>query len=128
MDSTAKIYLERANNEHLLAETLKKISETETIKTKLKLPEKITFYSAAITHAYYAIFYAAKAILLTKNIATKTLEIHKKTFEEFKKHFVESGILDTELLMIYKKMIIRADELLQIFKNEKEYYYSKKCS
>lgn len=119
MDLMAELYLERANNEHLLAEAIKKISETDDVKKELRLPEKITFYSAAISHSYYAIFYSAKAALITKKIETKSPEIHKKTFEEFKKQFVESGILDTELLIIYKKMIIRADELLQIFKNEK---------
>ena len=120
MDLMAELYLERANNEHLLAEAIKKISETDDVKKELRLPEKITFYSAAISHSYYAIFYSAKAALITKKIETKSPEIHKKTFEEFKKQFVESGILDTELLIIYKKMIIRADELLQIFKNGKE--------
>ncbi|MBW2968868.1 HEPN domain-containing protein, partial [Candidatus Woesearchaeota archaeon] len=120
MDLMAELYLERANNEHLLAEAIKKISETDDVKKELRLPEKITFYSAAISHSHYAIFYSAKAALITKKIETKSPEIHKKTFEEFKKQFVESGILDTELLIIYKKMIIRADELLQIFKNGKE--------
>lgn len=32
---------------------------------------------------------------------------------------MDSGILDVELLNIYRKMIVRADELLQIFKDEK---------
>lgn len=119
MDLMVEIYLERANNEHLLAEALKKLSETIALKKAFGLPEKATFYSAVIAHAYYAIFYSAKAALFTKRIETKSPEIHKKTFEAFKKQFVESGILDTDLLIIYKKMIIRADELLKIFKNEK---------
>jgi len=45
--------------------------------------------------------------------------VHKKTFEEFKKNFVDTGILDVSFLKIYNKMIVRADELLQIFKEEK---------
>ena len=45
--------------------------------------------------------------------------MHKKTFEEFKKNFVDTGILDVSFLKIYNKMIVRADELLQIFKEEK---------
>ena len=79
----------------------------------------MTFYSSAISHSYYCIFFGAKAILLTKNIKTKAPEVHKKTFEAFKEHFVESGVLDVELLNIYKKIIVKADELLQIFKDEK---------
>ena len=79
----------------------------------------MTFYSGVISHAYYSIFYAAKSILLTKNIKTYAPEIHKKTYEAFKEQFVDSGIIDIGLLNIYKKMIVRADELLQIFKDEK---------
>ena len=45
-------------------------------------------------------------------------DVHKKTYEIFKAEFVDSGILDIELLKIYEKMIVRADELLQIFKDE----------
>ena len=72
-----------------------------------------------ISHAYYAIFYATKAILLTKGITTSSPNIHKKTFENFKKEFVDTGILDVKLLEIYKKLVIRADSLLEIFKDEK---------
>ena len=40
-------------------------------------------------------------------------DVHKKTYEEFKKQFVDTGILDVKLLEIYKKMVVRADELLE---------------
>lgn len=120
MDSRAKLYIKRAFTETQEAEVLFKISSDITKKREFQLEDDTTFYSGAISHAYYAIFYAAKAILLTKNITTQSPEIHKKTFELFKKEFVDTGILDTELLIIYKKMIIRADELLQIFKNVKK--------
>ena len=45
--------------------------------------------------------------------------VHKKTYEAFEENFVRTGVLDMELLKIYQKMIVRADELLQIFKEEK---------
>jgi hypothetical protein len=53
-------------------------------------------------------------------VKTKPPEIHKKTYEEFKKRFVDSSILDIELLKIYKIMIIRADDLLFLFRTEKK--------
>ena len=34
-------------------------------------------------------------------------------------HFVDTGILDFELLKIYKQMIVTADELLSLFGREK---------
>ena len=119
MDSMVRIFLDRANNEIFAAESLKKLSEGERQKIEFNLPENVTFYSSVISHAYYSIFYASKALLLLKNIKTSSPEIHRKTLEEFDKNFVKTGILDVKLLQIYQKMIIRADDLLEIFAEEK---------
>ena len=119
MDLIIKSYIDRSENEIVIAETLKRLSNETTAKQFFGINDSMTFYSSAISHSYYAIFYAAKAILLTKNIKTTAPEIHKKTFEEFKRNFVDTGILDVKLLEIYRKMVIRADELLEIFKDEK---------
>lgn len=119
MDSMVEIFLERADNEILAAQSLMKLSEESKSKEDFQLPSKITFYSSVISHSYYAIFYSAKSILLTKNIKTSAPKIHKKTFEEFRRNFVETGVLDITLLKIYKKMVVRADVLLEIFKDEK---------
>lgn len=119
MDLKVKLYLERAENEFRLANAVFNLSEDEETKIKLMAYPGDTFYSAVISHCYYAIFYCAKAILLTKNIETKAPEIHKKTLEEFKKNFVDSGILDGELFKIYNEAALRANELLGIFRDEK---------
>jgi uncharacterized protein (UPF0332 family) len=119
MDLMVKAFIDRANNELVLAEKVKLISEDAAAKEFLKIPERMTFYSSAISHSYYAIFYAAKAILMTKDIRTSSPEIHRKTFDEFKRNFVDTGILDVKLLEIYRNMAIRADELLEIFDREK---------
>jgi len=117
MDSMVEIYLDRANNEILAAEILKTLSEKS--KQEFNMPQNTTFYSSVISHAYYAIFYSAKAILLTKSIKTSSPNIHNKTFEAFKHTFIDTGILDVKLLNIYKNISIRADELLEIFRYEK---------
>ncbi|MBI5393472.1 HEPN domain-containing protein [Candidatus Woesearchaeota archaeon] len=119
MDSMVKIYSKRAANEVQTATALFELSTSILIKEQLHIEQDSTFYSAGISHSYYAIFYSAKALLLTKNIKTESPNIHKNTYELFKIEFVDSGILDLELLKIYNNMIIRADELLQIFKEEK---------
>lgn len=119
MDSMVEIYLSRALNELSQAKLLFTISNNNEKKQEFQIEEEMTFYSGVISHAYYSIFYSAKAILLTKEIKTNAPEVHKKTYEAFKREFVESGILDIELLTIYEKMIVKADELLQIFKDEK---------
>lgn len=119
MDSMAEIYMERAHNEIVAADSLKRLSEDPKAKLEFGIPSDMTFYSSVISHSYYAIFYASKAILLTKKIKTTSPEIHKKTFDAFKEYLVETGILDVKLLEIYKAMVVRADELLEIFKEEK---------
>ncbi len=119
MDSTVKIYLRRSFNELSAAKLLFAISNNREKKVEFQIEEEMTFYSAVISHSYYAIFFAVKAILLTKGIKTEMPDVHKKTYEVFKEEFVDSGLLDTELLKIYQKILVRADELLQIFKNEK---------
>lgn len=119
MDSMAEIYLERAGNELLAADSLKKLSEDAKSREDFSLPQSTTFYSSVISHSYYAIFYSAKAILLTKGVKTSAPDVHKKTYEEFERVFVNTGILDMKLFEIYKKMVVRADALLQIFKDEK---------
>ncbi len=119
MDLMIKNYLNRAENEIVLANSIKILSDKDEAKDYFQIDKNSTFYSAVISHAYYSIFYAAKAMLLTKNIKTEAPYIHKKTFDEFKKHFVDTGVLDVKLLDIYKKLVIRADNLLEIFKEEK---------
>lgn len=118
MDIGVKQYLERSENELRAAAILKKISESEE-KAKFGAEKEDTFYSSVISHSYYAIFYSAKAILLTKNIKTIGPNVHKKTLNSFKKYFVDSGILDKELYKIYNDIVIKADELLGLFQEEK---------
>ncbi len=119
MDLMIRIYLDRAGNEMFAAGALKRLSEEERAKRDFDIPPDMTFYSSVISHAYYAIFYAAKALLLAKGIRTSSPEIHKKTYEAFKKELVETGILDVKLLEIYREIAVRADALLEIFKEEK---------
>ncbi|MEW5896192.1 MAG: hypothetical protein AB1668_00735 [Nanoarchaeota archaeon] len=115
----AKIYLQRALNEISAAKLLFAISNDQKKKQEFQIEEETTFFSSVISHSYYGIFYGAKAILLTKNIETEMPDVHKKTYAAFEENFVKTGILDIELLKIYQNMIVRADELLQIFKDEK---------
>src|SRR3989338_7459388 len=119
MDSKVKLYLKRARTEMNMATLLLKTSNNK-ILNDFDIPEDETFYSGVISHAYYSIFYSAKAMLLTKNIETIAPEVHKKTLEAFKTAFIDTGILDAKLLMIYKQMIIRAETLLEIFRAEKK--------
>lgn len=90
----------------------------DKLKLELELKEDTTFFSNVISNAYYCIFYSAKAILYMKNIYTFPPEEHRKTLEEFER-LTLSGEIDVELLKIYKSIVVKADELLGIFRKEK---------
>ena len=120
MDDKSELYLQRAENELVVAQMLFQISSNTFLqKEQFKLEKEFTFYSTVIGHSYYCIFYSAKAILIQNGIKTEAPEEHRKTLEAFEDFLVKSGRLDVELLKIYKKMVIRAEELLEIFSREK---------
>ena len=118
MDFEYRIYLARAQNELNLSSIVQKVSDDKKMQVETFGMKEDTYYSATISHAYYSIFYAAKAYLLLKGIKTQAPEEHKKTFDEFSK-LVDKGTVDIELLKIYQNLLIKADTLLHIFELEK---------
>ena len=56
------------------------------------------FYATAINRAYYAIFYAASALLLTKGLARSK---HAGVIAAFREHFVKPGLIEAEYSDIY---------------------------
>jgi len=93
-----RLNFDRAENELKHAETMFRVSSNNTLKKELELLESDTFYSGVISHAYYAIFYATKAVLLKEKTRTKSPNVHR----------------------IYKSAIIKADSLLGLFLFEKD--------
>jgi uncharacterized protein (UPF0332 family) len=118
LDHRAVLYIERAMNELNLARAIFKISTIPELKSELELKEDATFFSNVISSSYYGIFYSAKAFLQSRGIATEPPEEHRKTLEEFEK-LAKNGEIDSRLLEIYESIIIKADELLGIFRKEK---------
>jgi uncharacterized protein (UPF0332 family) len=57
--------------------------------------------STALSAAYYAMLYAARAALSEHDTAAKT---HRGTWHEFRKEFVESGRIDGELVAAVQKL------------------------
>jgi uncharacterized protein (UPF0332 family) len=113
-------YFERAENELELARIIFIISdEKELQENYFQVRDPLSFFSGAITHSYYSIFYTAKGYLMSKGVRTGPPEEHRKTYEEFRK-IVEQGILDFDLLRIYEDAIERANSLLEIFRVERK--------
>lgn len=120
MKQLSELYLLRAENELVAAQVLNEVSINQSVqKEQFKLEKGFTFYSSVISHCYYCIFYAAKAILVNDGIKTSAPNVHKKTLIAFKKFLVESGKLDVELMRIYEDIAVKADILLNIFSLEK---------
>src|SRR3989339_1343430 len=78
-----RLNLRRAENELKNAETIFKVSVNDIFKNELGILKEDTFYSSAISHAYYAIFFATKALLLKEKVKTKSPNIHKATLDAF---------------------------------------------
>ena len=118
MDSEIKLYLDRAEDEFLLSQKDMELSSDPKTKETFGIPAEKTFFYSVISHAYYSIFYTAKAYLLTKKIKTKVPNEHKKTYKKFRM-LVKQRILDKELLEIYENEISKTEALLNIFLLEK---------
>jgi uncharacterized protein (UPF0332 family) len=64
-------------------------------------------YRAAANRAYYAIFYAASAVLLTLGIERRR---HSGVISAFREHFVRPGIIEAEFSGIYgESLVVRED-------------------
>lgn len=78
----------RVMNELKQAKILFESSYKEKLKQELSLLPNDTFYSGAIAHAYYAIFFGTKALLLTAGIkepAEESIEHAKKFLTHIEK-------------------------------------------
>lgn len=115
-----RLNISKAENELKHAEAVFKISRDISLKQELELLDTDTFYSGVISHAYYSIFFAAKAILIKEKVKTKSPNIHQATLDAFSYYLIISRKLDTKILLLYKSAVIKADSLLNLFVSEKE--------
>ena len=60
------------------------------------------FYGSAINRAYYAMFYAANALLATKGIARSK---HSGVIAAFREHFVRPGLIEVDYSSIYGRVM-----------------------
>lgn len=85
----------------------KVLRQLEKARKKFHSAEKIfedELYEDAISRAYYAMFHATKALLLTKHIEVNT---HSGAVAMLSLHFIKSGILDSA----FGKMLSYAKDL-----------------
>jgi uncharacterized protein (UPF0332 family) len=60
------------------------------------------FYESSVNRSYYAVFYAASALLTTKQIA---MSRHAGVISAFRRDFVKSGVFGIEYSDIYGRLL-----------------------
>jgi uncharacterized protein (UPF0332 family) len=60
------------------------------------------FYASAVNRAYYAIFYAASALLITQGLVRGK---HSGVLAAFRQHFVRPGLIEAEYSDIYGRVM-----------------------
>ena len=60
------------------------------------------YYAIAVNRAYYAVFYAANALLVTKGLARGK---HSGTISAFRQSFVKPGLIEPEYSEIYGSLM-----------------------
>ena len=88
-------------------------------------------YESSVSRTYYAMFYCAQAVLLTKNLSFSS---HKGVISAFGEHFVKTGVfpkeMGRELNRAFEKrqvgdygytFVIPNDEAMQILHSGKEF-------
>lgn len=60
------------------------------------------FYGSAVNRAYYAIFYAANALLRTRDIVRSK---HSGVIAAFRQHFVKPRLIEAEYSRIYGRVM-----------------------
>jgi uncharacterized protein (UPF0332 family) len=60
------------------------------------------YYAIAVSRAYYAVFYAANALLATKGLARGK---HSGTISAFRQSFVKPGLIEPEYSAIYGSLM-----------------------
>jgi uncharacterized protein (UPF0332 family) len=87
-------------------------TDRETVKTYVDAAHKAlagsqynlggAYYAIAVNRAYYAVFYAANALLATKGLARGK---HSGTISAFRQAFVKPGLIEPEYSDIYGSLM-----------------------
>jgi len=90
----------------------RKSTDRETVKTYLDAAHDAlaggqfnldgSYYAIAVNRAYYAVFYAANALLATKGLARGK---HSGTISAFRQSFVKPGLIESEYSDIYGSLM-----------------------
>ena len=77
-----------------MKEIEKLIEKSEKFLITAEYALNIGDYDSCVSRSYYAMFFMAEAVLLTKNLVASS---HKGVISLFGKHFIKTGIFDKEM-------------------------------
>lgn len=93
---------------------IRRAQETYTVACEL---HQNHHYNDAVSRAYYSMFYAAKAVLLTKDIITRT---HRDTISQLNSNFVRVGE--------FEEMVWKYLPLSETLREEADYSITKRIT
>jgi len=96
------------------------LNRAEEALKSAELLLKEQFYDASISRSYYAIFYSAQAVLMSKNLKFAS---HKSVISLFGKYFVKTGLFKPELGKILNRAFekrLASDYLLSARAGQKD--------
>jgi uncharacterized protein (UPF0332 family) len=93
---------------------IRRAQETYTVACEL---HQNHHYNDAVSRAYYSMFYAAKAVLLTKDIITRT---HRGTISQLNSNFVRVGE--------FEEMVWKYLPLSETLREEADYSITKRIT
>ena len=93
---------------------IRRAHETHTVACEL---HQNHHYNDAVSRAYYSMFYAAKAVLLTKDIITRT---HRGTISQLNSNFVRVGE--------FEEMVWKYLPLSETLREEADYSITKRIT
>jgi uncharacterized protein (UPF0332 family) len=64
-------------------------------------------FRATVNRAYYAVFYAASAMLLSEGVERRR---HAGIISAFREHFVKTGLVETEYSNIYGEVLVGRED------------------
>ncbi len=111
----SRFYRKQADLSVIAADLLYTISTDRRAKEFHKLPDEYECFLWVINPAYYAMFYAAQALLAARGVRIRTRQgVHKKTAHALMHFCVRSGFIAKELYAKFSQGQDEAAQLLSI--------------
>ena len=114
------LMVKKASNNLKLARIVMRISDAKEVKEFLGLAEKDSFYDWVIITAYYAMYFAAQALLATKKVRIQRIRVHEATLYAFAHYFIVNKQLEEELFFLYEDAERKAEELFTALSEERK--------